>query len=162
MSGYAQSFDDLISVSITDKSLKAFLSEFISSHDDEDGVYILDIFQKGGDQGMYEVKLATWWYPKKDDVASLAYTEIDNQLVFIYSGLEQLFPSEKRYKKMLSLIKGRVNNMYDFGDIPPTGTYSTASVVICDQSRKVYEAKHGLPLPDEYSCIYEEPPVEDR
>jgi len=153
---YAQNFDELTEVSLTDESLKSFIGEFADSQNNDRGVYILNIFQKGDDHGIYELQFATWWYPYENDIASMAYTEVGGHLVLIYSGMERLFPSQARYQMMLNLIRKRVDKVFRQGDVPPTGTLPSVSAVICG-GEKVYVAQHGLILPDEYSCIIEEP-----
>lgn len=161
MSSYAQNFDDLVKVSLNDNYLTEFIAEFTKSNSNDNGVYILKIFQKDEDRSIYELQFTTWWYPYENDVASMVYTEVDGNLVFIYSGMEILFPSHDRYQAMLRLIRTRTDKIYKQGDVPPTGILPSRSIVICGGT-KVFEARHGLILPDEYSCISEEPSLDEK
>lgn len=158
---YAQSFDDLVKVHLDDSNLTDFIAEFAELHSGEKGVYVLKIFQKDADKSIYELQFTTWWYPYENDVASMVYTEVDGNLVFIYSGIERLFPSHDRYQSMQRLIRTRIDKVYKQGDVPPTGILPSRSIVICGGT-KVFEAQHGLILPDEYSCVSEAPPLKDK
>lgn len=158
---YAQSFDQLNKTSLQNKALINFVEEFISLHDKEKGIYKMQIFRNDTDQDIYEISFISWWYPYPDDIASLAYVEINDHIVLLFSGLEQFFPSEKRHQAQTALIKNHVEKVFSSEDVPPTGIYPTASIVICSDRKIVYQADHGLELPNEYSCIIEEPAVKE-
>ncbi len=156
-SSIAQSYENLVMVDIRNEKLLNFIKDFIKDNQKENGIYKLFVFSESSDnEGIYEIVFFSWWYPYSNDVASLAYTNIDNKIVLIYSGIEKFFPSDKRYQNQIKLIENRVERLFKEEEVPPTGINPAASIVVCGE-RVVYQANHRLELPNKYSCIREEP-----
>lgn len=95
-------YDDLKYVEITNKELNTFLTEY-QNQLETPGVITLDILGEGIYVAYHQLD-----YYKEDIIAPLTYTKINDEVVLIYSGIENILNSAERKKETVELLEKKV------------------------------------------------------
>lgn len=85
----------------------------------------------------------------------LAYTVFQDNIILIYSGIEEYFPSKIRRKELLTLLKGEIDFMRE-GDILPSIHVNSGKLAVCGS--RVIDWWIGKNVADP-PCVIEEPPL---
>lgn len=153
--GQVQRIDVLYEITLLDEQLLDFLKTYTSKH--KQNVYSLHVNKFDEHYRSYELSSPGYWI--KENTPPLAFAKYQGNIILIFSGIEEFFPSKERQQSLLGLIEGKLDILTE-NDIPPNVDIPSGKLVVCDSSRVIERVIKFNAVSD--PCLIELPPLDDE